>query len=44
MSDEDDDDDDINPCGYSYDHDIDEVIEGHWTCRRCGAEGWDDDE
>ena len=30
-------------CGYSYDHTVREVIDGHWTCEECGAEGWDDD-
>jgi hypothetical protein len=31
-------------CGYTYDHDIRDMGDGVWECRRCGAEGWYDDE
>lgn len=33
-------------CGYVYDHDAETTYEDadviQWTCRRCGAEGWED--
>jgi hypothetical protein len=33
-------------CGEGIDHDVNEVYEDdeviQWTCRRCGAEGWED--
>jgi len=35
-----DDDDDFNPC--PHDH-TDDMGEGQWLCRDCGAEGWDED-
>lgn len=30
-------------CGYSWDHTVRELGEGHWECTECGAEGWDED-
>lgn len=37
---------DEDVCGETYDHDTETVYDGpdgyQWTCRRCGAEGWED--
>lgn len=37
---------DVNLCGESFDHDEEVTYEDgagyQWTCRRCGAEGWED--
>ena len=30
-------------CGELFDHDILETGDGCWVCRRCGAEGWDEE-
>jgi hypothetical protein len=35
-------DDDEEICGETYDHDIVELGDGSWRCRRCDAEGSDD--
>lgn len=36
----------VEECGYSFDHDEQITYDGPdgvgWTCRRCGAEGWED--
>lgn len=40
-------DDDEEVCGYTYDHDEEITYEGEdgvqWHCRRCDAEGWEDE-
>ena len=40
------DDEDADVCGETYDHDEETTYEGddvyQWTCRRCGAEGWEE--
>lgn len=37
---------DESVCGETYDHDIEIMFEDDetlsWSCRRCGAEGWED--